>query len=148
VPQHLVTGQFDHRQLRKLSHGLAVAAHKRQNGILTAKFAGTGFAPRKHNTRRHAFHVPLPWSGYGLVKVVDIEYDSPVGSGERTHVVHVCVPAKLSSQAGIRRQGKIFCHHRGSTAVVGEGRNRHALVLFRQEVRHPTPLRLVQQLNR
>ena len=50
--------------------------------------------------RGQPLHIPLPRAGQGLVEVVDVEHQLPLGGGEHPEVRQVRVTADLDRQTG------------------------------------------------
>ncbi len=115
-------------------HRLAVClagAEDRGAGLLRREFA---VATGDLEARREALDVPLPGPRQGLVEVVDVEDDAPVGGGEGAEVGEVGVAAGLHPQARVGGLGEVHRHDRRGAAEEGEGRGQHPPVADRDEL--------------
>ncbi len=97
---------------------------------------------------RQALEVPLERGRQGLVEVVDVEDQAPVGRGEHAEVQQVRVAARLHPDAGRRRVRQIPGHRRGRAAEVGKRRRDHAPVPDRHQVGYPGPGLLLEYVDR
>ena len=79
--------------------------------------------------KRPSLEVPLEGSADGLVEVVDVEHQPPVGSSVGAKVAHMRIAAELGDNAGIGQRRQVGGHHRHGAAEVAEGRVGHHLVL-------------------
>ena len=95
-----------------------------------------------------ALQVPLERPGKGLVEVVDVEEELPLGGGEPAEVRQVGVAAQLHDDARVRSSGEVGGHRQGGATVVGEGRGGHAGVADRYQFGHPGLGLLSQELER
>ena len=64
-------------------------------------------APGDLEARRQALDVPLPRPRQGLVEVVDVEDQPPVGGGEDAEVRQVGVAAHLHPKPGLGRRRQV-----------------------------------------
>ena len=64
---------------RKLRHGLAVSLRACEHGCLALLFWKAVVASADLNAGRKSLYIPLPWSRQRLVKVIDVEYGTPLG---------------------------------------------------------------------
>ena len=125
-------------------HPLAVHGHggHRRGPVLGGREAVA--AAGDDDARGQPLDVPLPGRREGLVEVVGVEHERPLGRPEEPEVGQVGVTAGLHDDVGAGRDREVEGHHRGRAAVVGEGRLGHAGVAQRDEVRQPVLLLLAR----
>ena len=92
-------------------------------------------ARRDGEARRHTLHVVLEWPWQGLVEIIEIEEQGPVGRGESTEVRQMRVAAQLDGQAGRRGVLEIGRHDLRRAPVEGERRRQHSTMAHRHQVR-------------
>ncbi len=84
-----------------------------------------------------ALDVPLERSGMGLVEVVDVEDERPLGRGEPAEVGEVGIAAELDGQARAIGGAEVVGHDRGGAPVERERGRSHAPVADRDELGRP-----------
>ena len=85
--------------------------------------------------RREPLDIPLERAGKRLVEVVQVEDEIALRGGEAAEVREVGVAAELHLEAARRQAREVVRHHRRGAAEEGEGRDEHAAVPDRQELR-------------
>ena len=106
---------------------------------------GEPVVPSRHGQARgQPLDIPLERPGQGLVEVVDVEDQAPLGRGERAEIGEVRIAAQLGAHAWGRSAGEIRCHHRRRAPVEREWRLQHPAMADGNGVWHPR-LRLAQQ---
>jgi hypothetical protein len=75
-----------------------------------------------------SLHVPLERPRVGLVEVVEVEHQTPIGRGEEAEVRQMGVAAELDGQVGGGAGRQVGGHHRGRSSQEGERTGPHALV--------------------
>ena len=117
-------------------HGGAVAGRAGPDHGLAVGVGEAPVAAGHLEAGRQALDVPLERSRQGLVEVVDVEVQAPLGGAEDAEVRQVGVAAELDAQAAGRRGGQVGGHDQGRPAVEGEGRDQHAPVADGHELGH------------
>ena len=133
---------------RELPHRLAVFADGAEDGgagLLGGEFA---IAPGDLEARREALQVPLPGPGKGLVEVVDVQDQAPIGGGEDAEVGEVGIAACLNPQPGFGGLREVHRHDRRGAAKEGEGRGQHPPVADRHELGDAALGLALEQLDR
>ena len=98
--------------------------------------------------RRQPLDVPLPRARQGLVEVVDVEHQLPLGRGEHPEVRQVRVTAELDGQARAGRGGQVGGHDQRGAAVERERRDQHPAVADRHQLGDPLVRLLLEQRDR
>ena len=130
--------------LREPSHRGAVALGRRQ-GELAAGLGGEPVVPAGHDQAGgQPLDIPLERARQGLVEVVDVEYQVPLGRRERAEIRQVGVTAHLHPKPGGGRVGQVRGHRQRRAPVVGERGHQHPPVPDRHQFRYPRR-RLAQQ---
>ncbi len=101
-----------------------------------------------HKARCQALYVPLPWTGQGFVKIVDVEDDSPFRRGETTEIQEMAVATSLHMYPGVRRSCQVGSHVQRRTPIERERRYSHAPVANRNELGEASLARFDDQANR
>jgi hypothetical protein len=79
----------------RLSDPLPILTDPRHDDRAPVALAGPSVAARDLQARGQTLDVPFPWSGQGLVEVVDVEHHLPLGRAESAEVRQVSVTAEL-----------------------------------------------------
>src|SRR4051794_21000973 len=64
----------------------AIPPRGQPGDVAAGRLAESVLARRDHDARREAFQVPFPWTSVGLVEVVDIEDEPPLGARKDAEV--------------------------------------------------------------
>jgi hypothetical protein len=94
------------------------------------------------------FDVVLERPRQGLVEVVHVEQQPPLGRGEHPEVRQMRIPAQLHVQAGGGGVLEVGGHDLGAAPVEGERRHQHPAVADRDQVRLPGAVLLLEQPDR
>ena len=78
---------------RELAHGIAVHLHRGQHCVAPRRRAEVPAPPGHLDARGEPLHVPLERAGEGLVEVVHVEHERPLGRAEPAEVEEVRVAA-------------------------------------------------------
>ena len=114
--------QVQNPHLAELGHALAIRSNAGEHRIPRAVFAEAVVATGENKAGGQALHVPLPGSGQGFVKVVDVEDFPSFRGGERAEVQKVSVAASLHAQPGRRRARQVRGHVQRRTSIEGKRR--------------------------
>ena len=98
--------------------------------------------------RRHPLHVVLERPGQGLVEIVEVEQQSPLGRGERAEVREVRVAAQLDVQAGRGGVLEVGRHDLRAPSVEGERRRHHPTVADGYQIRFTGQVLCFEQRHR
>ena len=98
--------------------------------------------------RGQPLHVPLPRAGQGLVEVVDVEHQLPLGGGEHPEVRQVRVTADLDVQTGAGGGGQVGGHDQRGAPVERERRHQHPAVTDGNQLGDPAYRLLLEQPDR
>jgi hypothetical protein len=138
-----------HRAHRgEAGHRLPVGLGRLQRRRARVALAEAVVAPSDREAGRHPLHVVLERPRQGLVKVVHVEHQPPLGRGERPEVRQVRVAAQLHVQAGRWRARQVGGHDFGRAPVEGERRHQHPPVADRYQVGLTAAILLLEQPDR
>ncbi len=133
---------------RESPHCLAVFADRGENGgpsLLGGEFA---IAPGDLKACGEALQIPLPWPRKGLIEVIDVQYQAPIGGGEDAEVGEVGIAACLNPQPGIGGLGEVHRHDRRCATKEGERRGQHPPIANRHELGDSALGLVLEQLDR
>jgi hypothetical protein len=150
---HLVLVQMGvpdvHRpHLREAGHRLPVGGDRSERRLVCVRLREPVVAGGDGEAGRHPLDVVLERPRQGLVEVVQVEQQPPLGRGERAEVRQVRVPAQLGLQPGYRRDGEVGGHDRGRAPVEGERRDHHPAMPHRHQARRTDGILLLEQRDR
>ena len=83
----------------------------------------------------------------GFVKVVDVEDEPPFRRTETAKIADMAIAARLNTNSGLRRRGKIRRHQGSRAAKERERRLPHQAVSDWQELGQSSSVRILQQFN-
>jgi hypothetical protein len=129
-------------------HRLPIGGHRPQRGRLGVGLGEAVVASGDGEAGRQPLDVVLERPRQGLVEVVEVEQQPPLGRGEDPEVGEVGVAAQLDGEAGRGRAGQVGGHDLGRAPVEGERRDQHAAVPDRHQVRLTGQVLLGQQRHR
>ncbi len=130
----------------EVTHRLAVGARCAEDHGPDVLRREAAVAPG--NGRRQSLDVPLPRPKKGLVEVVQVPHEPPVGRGEDAEVREVGIAAQLNSEPRGGRVRQIHRHDRGAAAIEREGGGEHAPVADRHELGDPAPRLILEDVYR
>jgi hypothetical protein len=132
---------------RVVAHPLPVGARGSDDGPRGFAFGQPYMAPGQDDAGGQPLEIPLPWRRQGLVEVVDVENDLPLGCGEAAEVRQMRVAAGLDPDSGGGGGGEIRRHHVRRAAIEREGRLHHPAEPDGYQARHPAGVRFVEQVD-
>ena len=121
--------------LREPGHRLSVCPYRGERHIVRLGLREAIVACRDREARGHAFDVVLERARQRLVEVVQIEKQGSFRRCEHAEVRQVGIAAELRDEAGPRRVFQVGGHDLGRASVEREGRDQHAPVAHRHQVR-------------
>src|ERR1700723_3414070 len=86
---------FERSHFGELAHVLSVGFNRGSRcvgAVLPADFCLTH---RKYDARGQSLYIPLPWSREGLIEIIAVENDLPIGRSEASEIRHMAIPAGL-----------------------------------------------------
>jgi hypothetical protein len=100
---------------------------------------------RDNEARREPLHIPFKWCRQGLVKIVDIEGETPLGRGEPAEIHEMTVAAGLNDYPALWGAGKVVRLYRGCASKVRKRRLEHPPVANRDQILEPAFVRSLDQ---
>ena len=131
-----------------VGHSFAVGAHGFRRRLRRVAVEQPDMMGGDDDAGRQPLDVPLPWRRQGFVEIVDVEEDVALRRGEAAEIHEVSVAARLHAKPGGGGRGQVGRHDRGRAAIEGERRLRHAPEAYRDQLRNPAFIGLVQKLDR
>jgi hypothetical protein len=130
-----VVVQLQRIELGGHGHRLAVVAQRRLRGIAGLRFAHAAGSRAHGDAGGKALDIPFERAGKGLVEIVQVEHQVPIGRAIPAEVAEVGVAAEFDAQvrAGAGRQ--IAGHDHGGAAQEREGGAAHSAVAQRPQIR-------------
>ena len=125
----------------------AIAADGGARSPCRVAFGQANLAAGDHHAGSQPLEIPLPGRRQGLVEVVDVEDDAPLGRGETAEVRQVGVAAGLHADPRDRCRREVGRHDRGRSAIESEGRLHHPGKADRHQLLQPALVRRRQEIN-
>ena len=130
------------------SERLPVAGGTGQRRLANGLGAQPQLRATQDDARDQPLDVPLPGAGRGLVEVVHVEHQAPLGRRVQAEVAQVRVTADDHVDAGDRLSGEVVGHQPGRATIEREGTHRHPLAPQRHQVLEPTVVLRLDQRHR
>ena len=118
------------------------------NGVAASLFARSVLPSRDPDARHQPAQIPLPSTRVGLVEVVQVKDQLPLGRRVEAEVAQMCIATDNRSDARSRQSGEVLGHDRGGAAKERIRRGHHAAHPDRYEPLQSPFVRLHDVLHR